>query len=169
MSETINPGTTGERELVVTTKGLTKSFPSGFMLGPIDLSITRGETIGLVGKNGAGKTTTFQLLTGNIDANGGEVRILGHKLTPDSADLKRGVGYLPQDPTLPPWATGHEVLSYAAKLHGLEQGDKIVAQQKNSGTALVTVISPWQPYLRHAKTCRLGTRHPCEPLSVNPG
>ncbi|MBM4252759.1 MAG: ABC transporter ATP-binding protein [Deltaproteobacteria bacterium] len=117
-------------EIALVTEGLTKTYASGFKLGPLHLTVAKGATIGLVGKNGAGKTTTFQLLTGNSDPSAGEVRLLGHKMTPDSAELKRQVGYLPQDPTLPSWATGHEVLTYAAELYGISDPKLAVAQQE---------------------------------------
>jgi ABC-type multidrug transport system ATPase subunit len=117
-------------EIILVTENLTKSYPSGFTLGPLNLRVSKGETIGLVGKNGAGKTTTFQLLTGNSDPTSGEVRLLGHKMTPDSAELKRNVGYLPQDPTLPPWSTGREVLTYAAQLYGMNNPRAAVAAQE---------------------------------------
>ena len=116
MSSTITPAVS-EPQLAIS--GLKKEFASGFVLGPLDFTLGSGATIGLVGKNGAGKTTSFQLLTGNLDATAGEIRLAGRRLTPDTAELKREVGYLPQDPVLPEWASGHEVLSYAARLYGL--------------------------------------------------
>ena len=101
------------------TTQLSKSFAPRYLLGPVDLGLAAGETIGVIGKNGAGKSTLFQLLTGNLDASSGEVRLDGHKLTPDTPQIKRMIGYLPQDPVLPRWATGREVLGYGARLYEL--------------------------------------------------
>ncbi len=151
-------------DVLLVTNALTKTYPSGFKLGPLNLRVNKGETLGLVGKNGAGKTTTFQLLTGNADTSSGEVRLLGQRMTPDSAELKRMIGYLPQDPTLPPWSSGYEVLIYAAKLYGISSpqaavksqmelwdcasyGSKPLAtlsygMQKRVGLALATLHSP---------------------------
>lgn len=99
---------------------LTKTYgDAAFKLGPLDLTVAAGETIALLGKNGAGKTTLFQILTGNLDASSGTVTLGGKKLTPDTPAVKRDVGYLPQNPVLPRWVTGREVLTYAAKLYQL--------------------------------------------------
>src|SRR5262245_15316231 len=109
-------GFTGPRQgrAVLTTENLTKTFDGGFTLGPVSLRFPAGQTSIVLGKNGAGKSTLFQLLTGNLDASGGQIQLGGERLTPDRPDVKRRIGYLPQNPVLPRWVTGSEVLDYAA-------------------------------------------------------
>jgi ABC-type multidrug transport system ATPase subunit len=109
-------------DLALAATELSKTFGGAFHLGPATFSVEAGETIAVLGRNGAGKSTLFQLLTGNLDASGGQVRLGGKRLTPDTPELKRRLGYLPQNPVLPRWATGGELLRYAAALHGLEGG-----------------------------------------------
>lgn len=106
---------------LLAAESVRKTFAEGegFQLGPLTFQVVGGETIALLGKNGAGKTTLFQILTGNLDATDGEVRIAGEKLTPDRPDVKKRLGYLPQNPVLPRWVTGRELLRYAAALYGL--------------------------------------------------
>ena len=120
----------GERAAVLAATALKKEYETGFRVGPIDLILAPGETVALLGKNGAGKTTLFQVLTGNADATGGTVSILGRRLTPDTPDVKRAVGYLPQNPALPRWATGRDLLTYAAKLHGLPERERLIAERE---------------------------------------
>ncbi len=111
-----------------TAAQLTKSYPGGFQLGPVDLSLREGETAAFLGTNGAGKSTLFQLLTANLDPTAGEIRLNGDKLTPDTPLLKRRLGYLPQNTVLPRWVTGREILDYAARLYGLAQADAVVTK-----------------------------------------
>lgn len=108
------------------TESLTKSYGDAFKLGPVDLTVKAGETLALLGKNGAGKTTLFQMLTGNLDASAGQVFLADKRLTPDTPAVKRDVGYLPQNPVLPRWVTGREILLYAAKLYALPDAKKHV-------------------------------------------
>lgn len=113
---------------LLAAEAVTKSFGSGFALGPLSLTLAGGETVGILGKNGAGKSTLFQILTGNLDPTSGTVTILGERLSPDRPDQKRRLGYLPQGSSLPQWVTGHELLSYAAQLHDLDRIPERVAQ-----------------------------------------
>jgi len=109
-------------EPILEVKKLQKSYGESFCLGPVDFSINQGQTLGLLGKNGAGKTTFFQLITGGLDADSGEILLSSQPMTPDSFMLKRNLGYLPQHLQLPKWATVKELLNYAAKLYQLPQG-----------------------------------------------
>jgi ABC-2 type transport system ATP-binding protein len=110
-------------------QALTRSWPTGFKLGPINLTITRGATIAVFGKNGAGKSTFFELLTGSLDRTDGELRVLGAKMSPDATNLRQQVGYLPQESHLPEWTTADEILTYAAKLRGITDVPGSVEQQ----------------------------------------
>lgn len=103
--------------MLLEIKNLTKSFGESWKLGPVNIEVPGGEIFALLGKNGAGKSTLFQITTGNMDADAGEIRLGGERLTPDSFKLKQKIGYLPQNPVLPRWASGEEILLYAAGLY----------------------------------------------------
>ena len=94
----------------------------------MDISLDGGKTVAFLGKNGAGKSTLFQLLTGNLDATDGLVRIAGKRLTPDTPEHKKLIGYLPQKHVLPKWVTGQEVLRYAAGLYGINDAHSKLKQ-----------------------------------------
>jgi len=114
--------------MLLEVKNLTKSFNEAWRLGPVDLNLAAGEVCALLGKNGAGKTTMFQILTGNMDAEKGEIRLQGERLTPDVFQLKQKIGYLPQNPVLPRWASGEEILLYAAGLYEISERQTFVAK-----------------------------------------
>ena len=141
---------------------LTKKYPEGFELGPLDFEWETGACIGLLGPNGAGKSTLYQMLTGNMDASSGTIMLRDQKMVPDKPELKRKIGYLPQSLELPKWVTGLEILSYAAKLYG-ESKEKVMERlgffsclsyqnkplascshgmQKRVGLALATLHNP---------------------------
>jgi ABC-type multidrug transport system ATPase subunit len=108
--------------IILEAVNLSKSYGTAYQLGPLDLTLTAGETVALMGPNGAGKTTLFQLLTGMTDASTGEIRLLGKRLTPDTPLVKRLVGYLPQNHYLPRWVSGIDILNYGASLYGFTDG-----------------------------------------------
>ncbi len=106
--------------------GLTKRYPSGFTLGPLDLAVNSGETVAILGKNGAGKSTLFEILTGNADASSGSVHVGPHRMAMDRPETKRLVGYMPQNPRLPKWVTPRDILTYAAGLHGISDPSRLL-------------------------------------------
>jgi ABC-type multidrug transport system ATPase subunit len=106
---------------LIEARGLEKSYEprgggAGFTLGPAAFAVAPGEVVAVLGRNGAGKSTLFELLTGNLEATRGEVALLGERLVPANAPLKRRLGYLPQDCQLPRWVSGLDMLRYAATL-----------------------------------------------------
>ncbi|MBQ8148501.1 MAG: ABC transporter ATP-binding protein [Lachnospiraceae bacterium] len=82
-----------EERILLETKGLTKLYKNKVALDQVDLSVTAGKIIGLLGSNGSGKTTLIKLLNGLLTPTAGEAKILGQ---PISAETKKHVAYLPE-------------------------------------------------------------------------
>jgi branched-chain amino acid transport system ATP-binding protein len=78
---------------VLETRGLSKAFGGVQAVAGVDLALARGEIRALIGPNGAGKTTFFNMLTGQLSADTGEVRFKGERLSglPPHAVWRRGV------------------------------------------------------------------------------
>ncbi|MGH9775937.1 MAG: ABC transporter ATP-binding protein [Candidatus Acidiferrales bacterium] len=79
---------------------LTKSFGNITAVDHITFSVKKGEILGFLGPNGAGKTTTMRILTGFMPATEGTARIAGFDVFSDSMEVRRRIGYLPENPPL---------------------------------------------------------------------
>jgi ABC-2 type transport system ATP-binding protein len=83
----------------VSVEGLDFRYPGsdGSLLTDLNLTISKGDSFGLFGPNGAGKTTLMNLMTGVLNANAGDVKILGHPMGTPSKKVNRLFGFVPQD------------------------------------------------------------------------
>ena len=82
---------------VIRTKGLTKKYGELTAVDHLDLTVFKGEVFGLLGPNGAGKTTTTLMLLGLTEPDSGEAIIKDLNCTRDSIEVKKAVGYLPDN------------------------------------------------------------------------
>jgi ABC-2 type transport system ATP-binding protein len=105
------------------THDLTKDYAVGFWrkrpyraLDRLSLNVEPGEVFGFLGPNGAGKTTTLKLLMQLVFPTGGRAEILGRPL--GDLDVKRRIGYLPENPYFYDYLTAEELLTYFAGLFG---------------------------------------------------
>nr|MBA3825590.1 ATP-binding cassette domain-containing protein [Ktedonobacterales bacterium] len=94
-----------------------KTFGRVRALQDISLSITTGETFGLIGPNGSGKTTLLRLLLGLGKPTDGTVHVLGHPM-PDHS-VARHIGYMTQASALYSELSVRENLAFFASLYGL--------------------------------------------------
>lgn len=102
-------------DLVIETRGLAKSFGKAAVVKSVDLAVERHSIFGFLGPNGAGKTTTLRMLVGLLRPTGGGGHILGHQIGEDTLELRRRIGYLPQNPTFYPDLTARETLALASR------------------------------------------------------
>ena len=109
----------GERAPTIEARGLTKRYGELVAVDHLDLTVERGEIFGLLGPNGAGKTTTILMLLGLTEPTAGTVRVLGLDPTRQAIEVKRRVGYVPDDVGFYGTLTGRENLRYTARLNGL--------------------------------------------------
>ncbi|RPG83679.1 MAG: LPS export ABC transporter ATP-binding protein [Coraliomargarita sp. TMED73] len=86
----------------IQTRGLIRKYGKRQVVNGVDLQISGGEIVGLLGPNGAGKTTTFYMIVGLIAPTSGEVLLDGEDLSgfPMYRRARRGIGYLPQEPSV---------------------------------------------------------------------
>jgi ABC-2 type transport system ATP-binding protein len=107
-------------ELVVETFKLTKIYQNRqIALNDVTLRVEPGCVLGLLGPNGAGKTTLLRLVLGLHRPTAGWVKVWGKTMTPNAADLRRRIGYIPTNPQFPRGMTPITYLDYMARLFGL--------------------------------------------------
>ncbi len=96
---------------------VTKRYGPSRGVADISFSVRRGEVLGLLGPNGAGKTTTLRVITGYLPATSGRVVVEGHDLWEAPYEVRRRIGYLPDNPPLYPDMTVFDYLMFSAELH----------------------------------------------------
>jgi ABC-2 type transport system ATP-binding protein len=89
----------------------------------VSFTATSGQILGFLGPNGAGKTTTMRVITGFIPATSGTVRVEGFDVFEQSAEVRRRIGYLPENPPLYSDMLVIPYLRFAAKLRGMKRSD----------------------------------------------
>ena len=95
---------------------VTKKYGRVKAVDSLSFRVEKGEILGLLGPNGAGKTTTMNIVTGYIPATEGTVRVAGHDILDESAEVKKRIGYLPENPPLYLDMTVNEYLGFVTEL-----------------------------------------------------
>jgi len=112
-------------ESIIELVDLTKMYGSFKAVDHLDLAVKKGEIFGLLGPNGAGKSTTILMMLGLTDPSSGSVRVCGIDSTVNPINVKKRVGYLPEDVGFYDDRTGLENLIYTARLNGISGKEAI--------------------------------------------
>ena len=107
----------------IVIQNLRKSFGEQVVLNGIDLEVEAGKIIGYIGPNGAGKSTTIKILTGITPDFEGEVRVLGMDVRKDGLEVKRRIGFIPENAALYESLTPMEYLHFVGQLYSLSSLD----------------------------------------------
>ena len=102
---------------------LTKSYGKNVAVNDISFTVGKGEILGFLGPNGAGKTTTMRILTGYLPATAGSARIAGFDVFEQSMEVRRRIGYLPENPPLYPDMNVQRYLEFVARIKSVGAAD----------------------------------------------
>jgi ABC-2 type transport system ATP-binding protein len=103
---------------MITFRHLSKTYGDLTAVRGLDLAISKGEVFGFLGPNGAGKTTTIRMMMGILVPTTGNVVIDGLDCRTDRVEVKRRVGYLPDNPIFYDYLKGREILVFVGEMHG---------------------------------------------------
>ncbi len=110
---------------VLLAENITKSFGKRTVVDGVTVEVQEGEVVGLLGPNGAGKTTTFYCIVGLVKPDGGRVLIGEEEVTNDPTYVRarKGISYLPQEPSIFRKLTVEENLRAILEMHDYTEGE----------------------------------------------
>jgi ABC-2 type transport system ATP-binding protein len=114
---------------LIKVDNLTKRYAAKTAIEGMSFEVQKGEILGFLGPNGAGKTTTMRIITGFMPASGGTVRVDGFDVFDTPLDVRRRIGYLPENPPLYPEMNVAGYLRFVAKIKGVPK-DRIDSEIK---------------------------------------
>ncbi len=109
---------------MISADKVTKNYGLVEALKGLSFAIEPGEIVGLLGPNGAGKTTLLKILTSYFEPTSGQVRVGDHDVVTEPLQVRRLVGYLPENAPLYPEMLVQESLLMTAELRGLVGADR---------------------------------------------
>ncbi len=117
-----------DKDVLIRVRDLTKRYGDVVAVNDISFEIRRGEIVGLLGPNGAGKTTTMRILTCLQSPTEGRAWVAGHDTLTESMEVRRAIGYLPEDTPLYTSMSVLEFLRFIAEMRDVpkdQRADKI--------------------------------------------
>ncbi len=109
---------------MIEVEHLSKIYGSTPAIHDVTFRVEPGEILGFLGPNGAGKTTTMRILAGYVPASSGTARVAGYDVHEQSLQVRRQIGYLPENPPLYLEMTVEAYLDFVARIKGVSSGDR---------------------------------------------
>ncbi len=109
---------------VIEVEHLSKIYNIRKAVDDISFKVGKGEILGFLGPNGAGKTTTMRILTCYMPATDGTARVAGYDVFEESIEVRKRIGYLPENPPLYPEMTVESYLNFVAKIKGAQSSQR---------------------------------------------
>ena len=109
---------------MIQVNSLSKYYGGKRALGPVAFEIEEGETVGFLGLNGAGKTTVLRILATDLRPSAGSVMVSGIDALGDPHQVRKRIGFLPENPPLYPEMTVTDYLRFAAELRQVGKSER---------------------------------------------
>ncbi len=104
---------------MIEVRDLTKRYGDLVAVEHVSFTASKGEVVGFLGPNGAGKTTTMRIITGFLPATSGTVTVEGFDIFHDSHEVRKRIGYLPENPPLYQDMTVTAYLEFVGRIKGI--------------------------------------------------
>jgi len=124
----------------IVVQGVTKLYGEQRALNNVSFKVNTGEIVAFLGPNGAGKSTMMRIITGFIPANSGSVFVNGIETSVDDPEIRKNIGYLPENNPLYPEMYVREYLGFVASMY--KPGNSVKKQIDN--IIEVTGLAPEQ-------------------------
>src|SRR6266480_2534060 len=108
---------------MIRATNLSKFYGGKRALGPVDFEIADGETVGFLGLNGAGKTTALRILACDLRPSSGSIEVGGVDAVSSPHEVRKRVGFLPENPPLYVDMIVADYLKFAGELRGMTAGE----------------------------------------------
>lgn len=105
---------------MIEVRHLSRNFGAVQAIQDISFEVQKGEIVGFLGPNGAGKTTTMRILTGYIPATSGTAKVAGFDVQEESLEVRKRIGYMPENPPVYADMTVDQYLNFVAKIKGVD-------------------------------------------------
>lgn len=126
-------------ETLIEVRGLVKCYGPLRAVDGLSFLVRRGEIVGLLGANGAGKTTLLRILTCYLAADEGTVRVAGYDVETQALEVRRRLGYLPENAPLYHEMRVEEFLNFVARIRGLSRAER---RERVSRAVLACGLAP---------------------------
>jgi ABC-2 type transport system ATP-binding protein len=153
-------------QTIVSIRNLKKNYREKEVLKGINLEITSGQIIGYIGPNGAGKSTTVKILCGLISEFKGDIEIFGKDLRKQTLEIKKQVGYIPENAVLYESLTPMEFMGFIGEMRSLNP-----EQTQKKAEALMSIFEMKPNINQRISTFSKGMRQKvliCSSLLHNP-
>lgn len=108
---------------MIEVQNITKNYGPFQALKDISFQVEKGQIVGFLGPNGAGKTTTMRILTCFMPASSGRVTVAGYDVFKESREVRKRIGYLPENVPLYPEMTVTKYLTYMANIRSVSRSN----------------------------------------------
>ena len=109
---------------MIEIQNLTKRYGQIKAVNNLNFTVEKGEIVGFLGPNGAGKSTTMNIITGYLPSSEGSVKVCGYDILESPKEVKRRVGYLPEQPPVYMDMTVKEYLDFVSDLKMVDRKKK---------------------------------------------
>ncbi len=107
----------------IIVNGITKTYGQQNAVDNLSFQVKTGEVLGFLGPNGAGKTTTMKAITGYLETNSGDIQVGGVSVNENPAEVKKHIGYLPEQNPLYEDMPVIDYLNFVSGLQGIEKNE----------------------------------------------